>query len=45
MKIGVSSQNYRTITGGCGDGCVRKMASRGIKVILTGESDRGDRGQ
>ena len=27
------------ITGGCGDGFVRNMASRGIRVIRTSESD------
>ncbi|MBT3204405.1 MAG: nitrogen fixation protein [Gammaproteobacteria bacterium] len=27
------------ITGGCGDGFIRKMSMRGIKVIATSESD------
>jgi predicted Fe-Mo cluster-binding NifX family protein len=27
------------ITGGCGDGFVRKMAARGVQVVATGETD------
>ncbi|MCW8908514.1 MAG: nitrogen fixation protein [Sedimenticola sp.] len=27
------------ITGGCGEGFMRRMASRGVRVLVTGESD------
>ena len=27
------------ITGGAGDGCVRRLGARGIEVVLTGETD------